>query len=298
MPFFSKQAYKVGEVILAAKPLVHTLLPQLRGKNCHYCLKNLRQFVRCSVCRYFYYCSKECQTSDWNSYHQHECHFYTRRDLKEVLEELGGPFCDTTTLLQMAQVYEHNLRMYCTIKAKPGLMDKPFKLPDGRTRTFKDLMSHEHDMSDDIAQPLMEMGALISHFIEDFDYDLFKSCDYKYRVNGFAIESLNKDHIARGLYIDASIFDHSCYENATPKYDGLHMSVIAKRDIKEGEEITINYLGASSTTMSRQERQKLLKKRYLFTCNCLRCQQEKKYHQVSIKDLLQGAFHLSRRVNK
>jgi SET domain-containing protein len=50
------------------------------------------------------------------------------------------------------------------------------------------------------------------------------------------------------------------------------ISIVALRDIKKGEEITINYLDCDKLNVT--ERRKLLKQKYLFECMCDYCLNE------------------------
>ncbi len=77
------------------------------------------------------------------------------------------------------------------------------------------------------------------------------------------------------IYEFASRINHSCIPNTTrgfsssyfPDQDG-HIIFVALRDIKEGDEITTDYLSAAGTTEQRRE---LLKEHHGFVCGCQAC---------------------------
>ncbi|KAF4894958.1 SET domain-containing protein 5 [Colletotrichum fructicola] len=73
-----------------------------------------------------------------------------------------------------------------------------------------------------------------------------------------------------GIFLEASRINHSCRHNAqnTWNADRGQLTVHALRDIDDGEEITISYLGASENYSSRQSR---LKESFGFTCACELC---------------------------
>jgi SET domain-containing protein len=72
-------------------------------------------------------------------------------------------------------------------------------------------------------------------------------------------------------------FDYALNEGKTQEQtmeegEEARISIVALRDIKKGEEITINYLDLENVPVS--ERRKLLKQKYLFDCTCERCLNE------------------------
>lgn len=83
-----------------------------------------------------------------------------------------------------------------------------------------------------------------------------------------------------GIFTLASMMNHSCEPCAEiigHEYVDCNIDVVAKRDIKKGEEITISYLGVqqkSFSAISRSRRQRELEARYLFTCTCSFCTQQ------------------------
>lgn len=80
-----------------------------------------------------------------------------------------------------------------------------------------------------------------------------------------------------GIFTLASMINHACDPCAEIRgceYVDCNIDVVAKRNIKEGEEITISYLGVqqnSASAISRSRRQRDLESKYLFTCTCSSC---------------------------
>ncbi|RZB41600.1 EMP24 GP25L and/or SET domain containing protein [Asbolus verrucosus] len=85
---------------------------------------------------------------------------------------------------------------------------------------------------------------------------------------------LNNEGVA--LFTLQSACNHSCIPNAEPTY--LHnnnkLSLVAVRDIQEGEEICISYLDECNLQRSRHSRRKELMENYLFACNCIKCEEQ------------------------
>merc|ERR1719234_3024648 len=74
-----------------------------------------------------------------------------------------------------------------------------------------------------------------------------------------------------GVCLKMSRFNHSCRSNAQYFWneDTNTRDIRALRKIKEGEEITVNYI--SALLGPRDERRKILKDKYNFDCNCEAC---------------------------
>lgn len=85
---------------------------------------------------------------------------------------------------------------------------------------------------------------------------------------------LNNEGVA--LFTLQSACNHSCVPNAEPTY--LHnnnkLSLVAVRDVQEGEEICISYLDECNLQRSRHSRRKELMENYLFACNCPKCEEQ------------------------
>jgi hypothetical protein len=73
-----------------------------------------------------------------------------------------------------------------------------------------------------------------------------------------------------GIFLDACRINHACDNNAQKSWNeniNRH-TVHAKRDIENGEEITIFYLGVLN---NRETRQEALRSKFAFTCSCRLC---------------------------
>ncbi|XP_022918762.1 protein-lysine N-trimethyltransferase SMYD5 [Onthophagus taurus] len=85
---------------------------------------------------------------------------------------------------------------------------------------------------------------------------------------------LNNEGVA--LYSLQSAANHSCIPNAEPSFlhNNSKLSLVALKDIQDGEEICISYLDECNLGRSRHSRHKQLAENYLFICNCEKCLQE------------------------
>lgn len=76
--------------------------------------------------------------------------------------------------------------------------------------------------------------------------------------------------IGTGIYLHASMLNHSCDPNACIIFDGpsVKLRCIHPNGIAYQDEITISYIELAAST---QTRQKQLQERYCFTCTCKKC---------------------------
>ncbi|KAJ8934380.1 hypothetical protein NQ314_013421 [Rhamnusium bicolor] len=85
---------------------------------------------------------------------------------------------------------------------------------------------------------------------------------------------LNNEGVA--LYSLQSSCNHSCTPNSEPTYlhNNHRLSLVAIKDIEEGDEIFISYLDECMLDRSRHSRRKDLMKNYIFACKCPKCEEQ------------------------
>lgn len=100
-------------------------------------------------------------------------------------------------------------------------------------------------------------------------------------VNSFAGElklaKTDPEMRLTGLWLLPSFINHSCSPNASRLVVGEAMFIIASRDIRAKEEITISYMDAMTPVRQRQEN--LGEVGYGFCCQCKRCILERSVQQ-------------------
>lgn len=230
---------------------------------------------RCARCKFMYYCNGQCQIKDWKSAHKlHECQYY-QSDISQFNSHLVN--LDTPRLL---------LRLYCKLSSDPSLVYEKYKLYNGSERCFNDLMDHREDIL--IDQERMKIFDVICCVFKRlnvlFERDWLFKLYCKLFINGFAILNEIITEIGYGMYIPASIFDHSCTPNAISVFDGIKLEIRAMASIDTSlEPILITYL---DITLPKDKRRSKLKRKYYFDCNCPACTQgldiAENYHQLNI----------------
>ncbi|KAH6977417.1 hypothetical protein BKA56DRAFT_674232 [Ilyonectria sp. MPI-CAGE-AT-0026] len=98
------------------------------------------------------------------------------------------------------------------------------------------------------------------------------------------LSAFGDDTSEGGIFLEASRINHACDNNAHRSWNEniKRHTIHASRDIEEGHEITIYYLG---TLHNRQTRQEALRTSFMFTCSCRLCSLPRHQSQESDRRL-------------
>jgi len=155
--------------------------------------------------------------------------------------------------------------------------DKKYKLHDGNWRSFNDMMSHEEDIK---LEPkfMGNFNQICDNFSEwEFNFDREKLFVLfgQYYINSFLIRDEHDMEIGCAMYIESSIFNHSCSPNAKAIFNGTKQEMRAIKHITPDQPILTNYIDLRN---DRNERQNLLKQNWFFDCKCDKCESQSDAH--------------------
>ncbi|RZC32557.1 histone-lysine N-methyltransferase SMYD3 [Asbolus verrucosus] len=252
----TKKLIQEGCIIHKEKPFVYVLSSKLRTEYCDFCLKK-GQFMKCSGCHYVYYCGKVCQKDGW-SVHKLEC-----RNLKRIAPRI---LPDAARLLA---------RLIKTLQ-KGGDLVKSYYL-ENCFRMYKDLMSHYSNVKAD--QQRMEHFTSLCGVLFDYlgDDILPNSAELmgmygRICINSFNIIDQELQCLGTGMYLGASVIDHSCSPNAVAIFEGPILYIRSLKTFQYLDwsqvQIYISYIDVLNTT---KDRQKELEAAYYFLCQCPKC---------------------------
>jgi hypothetical protein len=112
----------------------------------------------------------------------------------------------------------------------------------------------------------------LSTWLDDLEVETLLDIVLKTRNNMFNVFKTSTVSLAWGVYIEASLFNHSCQPNVclfrchhTPEFQ-----FVAIHDVPKGGELNVTYLGYGDLS----ERRSHLKEHYFFHCECPRCKEE------------------------
>ncbi|KAL4965633.1 S-adenosylmethionine-dependent methyltransferase [Aspergillus stella-maris] len=211
----------------------------------------------CTGCQVVKYCDKArktlppraCQAKDWKFAHSRECAIYKNLQPK---------------------VLPINARALLRVVVRCGMKKNSYTAEE--LDVFRSLETHIREMREgDKAQ--FERIALTSKAVKaysgtDFEEEVLSAFGAKLDVNSFNLTNALYDRIGLYLHPYAALLNHSCDYNAVPGFDGDELHIKAIRPIAKDEQITISYI---DTTYPTRTRQKELKERYFFTCQCSKC---------------------------
>uniref|UniRef100_A0A1Q3FDL6 Putative histone-lysine n-methyltransferase smyd3 n=1 Tax=Culex tarsalis TaxID=7177 RepID=A0A1Q3FDL6_CULTA len=256
-----KLFHKQGTVILNESPFACVLQSRYRAERCDKCFKP-GKVLKCSNCLYVRYCNRFCQKEAWPD-HQEECG-------KLKLCEAESRIVPDAALM-MSRIIRKLL--------KGGDVQKGYYTAKSYRR-FWDLMAHEEDIRKDAKRMehfqslVVVLRSLIDEAAMPENQELFRIFG-KMCINSFNVLDDEMNSIGTGMYLGASIMDHSCRPNAVAIFDGCTLNVRLLEDYNGSEidfaKIFISYIDLLNPTDVRRES---LRKRYYFECGCDRCRDE------------------------
>ncbi|KAF4520169.1 hypothetical protein B566_EDAN008987 [Ephemera danica] len=252
-------AVKKGDVILTCKPFAFVLKSDNQGKRCDFCFKLKSESVtlpRCSKCQFVHYCGPNCQRQAWAD-HASEC-----AGFKKVAPRIVP---DAARL--MGKII---------MKLRRGGDQEKGQISSTKFRVFKDLMSHYSDVKKDALrmEHYESLVVVLSSFLGADK--LPNSAELlgiygRICVNSFSILDREMLSVGTGVYLAASILDHSCNPTAVATFEGTTLTLRAMQDFPsplDWTKVRISYIELLAST---EERRRELLKSYFFLCDCARC---------------------------
>lgn len=250
-------------------PIVQpTLVESMRRSRCTYCFRLIDMNPSSNLLHI--HCSMECRNLD--RFWKNEQNASMKLISSGVISSMPSP-----TVLTCCRILQSSL-------ADPSVVTKYNELcytkdDDDYSKTEQggvhiNIITQCHHLllamgdtsAANLAHDLLEPNPILAfHFIS------------RLTMNGFTICNAEQEALGVGVYLNASMINHSCRPNAVQSFwfsgsDRHHppmLQITMCRNTKKGEEITISYCDASAP---RHDRRKGLKKNYNFLCDCALCQ--------------------------
>ena len=164
---------------------------------------------------------------------------------------------------------------------------KPFSPGEGKTevdipfnggkRRFFDLLPHTAEIVRD--PPRIEAFQAYYGVLKDCfpvglpEKDELLEIYGRVLINSFNVMNEDYQSVGIGLYLAASVLDHSCVPNAAVVFDGLRLKVrVTDPDLKSISDIRDLRISYTHLLNETEMRRKELREQYYFTCDCDRCQ--------------------------
>lgn len=102
--------------------------------------------------------------------------------------------------------------------------------------------------------------------------DAFSTVSAQKTIGGIYRTNVFERSVTEGLVLFniLSRANHACAPNIAKSFEGYTAVVTTLRDVAEGEELFLSYIG-SDVDKPTNERRELLKRKYNFVCTCERC---------------------------
>ena len=227
-------------------------------------------------CRKRFYCSKVCQEADWEQ-HKANC---PKVEEKEISEEKGRGLVATRNIKKGSIVLEED----------PLMLIKKGKDLEARV-----LEAHKKLTKDD----KIKFGSL--HALNRPER---KKVLNIWSANSLSTQVMKSDEPLLGVYYRTALINHSCGPNSVINFtENRRIKIVAVEQIKAGEEVLLNYLRPTVEQLLKYQRQKMLRTRFQFNCECRVCSlsgQELEVNQRLKKELsgIDASLHRYRDIQK
>ncbi|WWC95096.1 hypothetical protein V866_001948 [Kwoniella sp. B9012] len=251
---------------------------------------------RCSGCKVLHYCSRECQLSDWPT-HKHECialqrfrkmYYKTYPNKRQDDEDLSWTQASPEPVRALARIIWKRRMEREKNGGKDGIWWEQIasleshvskSTQQGLMRLAQQAQHLQHYLSASI--PLkgsdVDEDQLLPVNMEDFGFEnvqeVMNFCS-SFHVNSFTLSSPSLTPIGVSNSPLMALSNHSCDPNAIVVFPNgaKYMELIAIKDIQLDEEILTSYIDLSCPYDIRQRD---LKERYRFQCDCTLCEKSK-----------------------
>ena len=257
--------YTAGDEILRCEPFAHVVLPGF--DICDWCLKKSEELTKCKSCELAKYCSSECIDIAWKEGHREECKLM-KKSAENMPTGMSLLMARIALKLKRSEEEKRNARYYTVLlpnKSQRRFIDLMTHYEP--TRSDKDKMASFDKHHDEVSKYLGDIYPTISMHPRDELFMIY--C--KLLINSFGIDGDEdiSSRVGKGLYLEASVFDHSCWPNAVWVFSGKTLCIRAITDIEKFEDVRINYTWA--VNIPREMRRSVLKRVWYFDCHCSEC---------------------------
>ena len=195
-------------------------------------------------CRKRFYCSKVCQEADWGQ-HKANC---PKVEEKQISEKKGRGLVATRNIKKGSVVLEEDPLML--IKEGKDLEARVLEAHKMLTKNDKKKFGSLHALNRPERKKVLNIWS----------------------ANSLSTQVMKSDEPLLGVYYRAALINHSCGPNSVINFtEDRRIKIVAVEQIRAGEEVLINYLRPTVEQLLKYERQKMLRTRFEFSCECRVC---------------------------
>lgn len=288
---------KVGDVICIEEPFVQCIQAAQRYNRCTHCLKEAPySLMPCAFCTSAMFCSKRCESTAWDEYHEHECPITD--ELLKIKHQ--SSLLSLRNFLTVMNLFNRDILKLKRFLEKNELRKiNPFDLDHRRLNkrdqflTFYKGHSDISHLSKELQTVNQMFAARLASLLGEYTcYSMQLTCD---RTKVYLIELLTKFNAINsnncydiangakatersssgiGLYLCMSMATHACAGNvARMRVDDIKQMWVVTRGIAAGEQVLDNY-GSFYSCQEKEERQERCSSHYGFECLCEACEND------------------------
>jgi len=254
--------YKRGDVLIQSQPFAFIIITEYRGVVCEQCWGRMTPATHqiCKNCNMVCYCSNNCRIAG-TAEHRLEC---------LILSRAG------TARLALSDHLRLIIRIWLRIRSegvhrveRAGNLSKCWDYLVDHCKPLETEGSNREILQNEYN----ELGNILSK-ADMPSYEVFLNIYSKILVNSFSLRSdrtSTPEHFGTGIYMVASLLNHSCVPNCTVVFQGRQLSIVATKDVPEGyipNVAFITYVNSLDDTNTRQEQ---LSTTWHFKCECSLC---------------------------
>ena len=295
--YVTKKIIKASTIIWNESPISYAL----KQGVCHYCWKKPEQsqLYRCGNCKFARYCSKHCQSEDWKQSQSHKIRC-------KAISKLNGKL-PTVTIVAIAELLT-NIQPSSNNK----IQKKKSSLIHLQQSLISTMIHHWDEKTEDEKSDMNQVSLCIALYMKALHETLQsqslsrkkkKTGDKDYQTEEFKVD-MNEINMTLGIFSTnaisicddefntfgiglfplLSMMNHSCDPNVMVKFNPCTKTaeIRALRDIKQNEQLFINY---TDITVPKFMRQQALKKDYCFECKCTFCDNKSNVNEQLCIDL-------------
>ncbi|CAH1395316.1 unnamed protein product [Nezara viridula] len=293
--FKAAKPIAIGDIVSCEEPVVSALFFEKHGTHCLHCYRRLKSPLPCPNCSGVAFCSVNC-LNDGMKYHKWECPY---------LELSIGSGMSILSFLSLRIITQQSIDYFkpSLQNNEPKSYEKVLNLighsdkrdpKDFLHRTlmalfllqvlrhggyfngkFNKVSGGESSSSSEsivLTEDELEIGTLLLKFLQILQYNAHEIYETVFPKDDNKTKAVTC-YVALGIYPSSAIFNHECQPTLARYFSGKKIILRAQRPIGVGQLVSENY-GPIFTIKTKDQRQKMLKGRYLFDCKCIACKKD------------------------
>uniref|UniRef100_A0A1B0CYM5 Uncharacterized protein n=1 Tax=Phlebotomus papatasi TaxID=29031 RepID=A0A1B0CYM5_PHLPP len=276
--FIASRDINPGEDVICETPVAACLLPEFFGSHCLHCQVRLVAPIGCPECCSVAFCSQECQKVACSSYHRFECKY---------LDLLIGSGMSVLSFVALRLITESGTYEQAveSVKSILDTLCRHSEMRSGDDYLQRCLMSifllrilqksgfFGRRTTESVEPTLKELhiAEIILHLLEALQFNAHEIYETLLGSQNSIVGS-KVVYIGVAIYKKASLFNHDCFPAVARYFSGNKLRLTALRPIAAGNAVTENY-GPVFTKQDGRQRQRNLRSRYWFHCECLSCRE-------------------------